>query len=358
MRRARNDGVMHCSGTSWSPIRISNLLFLSGLAQLGACAMPEPQLRAEVLTVPVRASLRGLAPVDARVCWASGSGGTVLRTEDGGRTWHAVGPRGGEALDLRSLVAWDARRAMVASAGAPARILRTEDGGANWRTVHEEGHPKAFFDSMVRDGERLVLYGDPVDGAPYVLTSEDGGASWRRERPAVDPRPGEAGFAASNGLVVFGPGNAVWIATGGAPGSRLLARDAAGGWTATDLPLARGADSRGAFALAADGNGTMVAVGGDHAAPTVTAGTAAWSHDAGNTWQPADARGYRSSVAWLDALGCWLAAGPQGCSSSVDGGRTWQACSLPGFHVVAAAADGSAWAAGSDGRIARIRAIR
>lgn len=358
MQCARNDGAMHCSGTSWSPIRISHLLVLSGLVHLCACAMPEPQLRAEVLAVPARASLRGLAPVDARVCWASGSGGTVLRTEDGGSTWQAAGPRGGDALDLRSIVAWDARRALVASAGAPARILRTDDGGAHWRTVHEDPHPRAFFDSLARDGERLVLYGDPVDGAPYVLLSEDGGASWRRERPAVDLRPGEAGFAASNGLVVFGFGNAVWIATGGVPGSRLLARDADGGWTATDLPLARGTESRGAFALAADGNGAMVVVGGDHASPATTAGTAAWSNDGGRTWQPADAGGYRSSVAWLGTHGCWLATGPVGCSTSVDGGRTWQPSSLPGFHVVASAAGGSVWAAGSDGRIARIQAMR
>lgn len=354
----RNDGVMHCSGTSRPLIRISHLLFLSGSACLGACASPVPLLRAEILATPVRASLRGLAPVDASVCWATGSGGTVLRTTDGGSTWRMVGPPEGSGLDLRSLVAWDADRALAASAGTPACILRTDDGGATWRTVHEDAHPKAFFDSMVRDGERVVLYGDPVDLAPYVLASEDGGATWRRERPSVESRPGEAGFAASNGLVVFGTGGAVWIATGGAPGSRLLARDASGAWTATDLPLARGADSRGAFALAADGRGAMVAVGGDHANPEATTGTAAWSQDAGRTWHPADARGYRSSVAWLHGFGCWLAAGPQGCSTSTDGGRTWQPSSLPGFHVVTAAPDGSVWAAGSDGRIARIRGLR
>lgn len=349
---------MHCSGTSRTPIRISHLLFLSGAACLGACASHLPMLRADPLQTPTRASLRGLAPVDERVCWASGGGSTVLRTEDGGSTWRSVGPHGSEALDLRSLVAWDARQAMVASAGTPARILRTDDGGTTWRTVHEDAQPRAFFDSMVRDGESVMLYGDPVDRVPYVLGSEDGGATWRREHPAVVPRAGEAGFAASNGLIVFGNGGVVWIATGGAPGSRLLARDAAGAWTATDLPLARGADSRGAFALAADLCGAMVAVGGDHADPAATIGTAAWSQDAGRTWHPADARGYRSSVAWLHAFGCWLAAGPQGCSTSTDGGRTWHVSDLPGFHVVAAAPDGAVWAAGSDGRIARIRGLR
>lgn len=358
MQHVRNDGVMHCSATSRSPIRIVHLLFLSGLACLGACATNGTRLRAELLAVPSRASLRGLAPVDARTCWASGSGGTVLRTTDGGSTWQAVGPQGTEALDLRSIVAWDERRAVVASAGTPARILRTEDGGAHWATVHEEADPAAFFDSMGREGERIVLYGDPVGGALFVLASEDCGRTWRREDVGVALRPGEAGFAASNGLVVTGPGGTAWIATGGVPGSRLLARDGAGAWTATELPLARGADSRGAFALAADGHGAMVAVGGDHADPAATGGTAAWSRDGGRTWQACSAGGYRSSVVWFAAAACWLAAGPQGCSTSCDGGRTWQPCELPGFHVVATAADGSAWAAGSDGRIARIAAMQ
>ena len=349
---------MHCSGTSRPLIRIVHLLFLSGFATLGACSAPGAVLRAEVLAAPARASLRALAPLDARVCWVSGSGSTVLRTEDGGRTWRAVGPRGADVLDLRSLVAFDGRRAVVASAGQPARILRTGDGGATWQTVHEEPDPAAFFDSMARDGDRIVLYGDPVGGALYVLASEDGGANWRRESVGVAAREGEAGFAASNGLVQFGPGGTTWIATGGAPGSRLLARDASGSWAATDLPLARGEASRGAFAIATDGRGTMVAVGGDHANPSAADGTAAWSDDGGRTWQPANAHGYRSSVAWLESASCWLAAGPQGCCSSTDGGRTWLPCELPGFHVVAVAPDGSVWAAGSDGRIARIRAMQ
>ena len=109
---------MHCSGTSRSPVRIVHLLVLAGPCLLGACKGLAPNLRADVVSTPGAASLRALAPVDARVCWASGSGGTVLRTEDGGGTWLAVGPRGGEVLDLRSLVAWDAHRAVAASASA------------------------------------------------------------------------------------------------------------------------------------------------------------------------------------------------------------------------------------------------
>lgn len=349
---------MHCSGTSWSPVRIVHLLVLAGPCLLGACTGPVAELRADLVSTSSAASLRALAPVDARVCWASGSGGTVLRTEDGGTTWLVVGPRGSEGLDLRCLVAWDAHRAVAASAGQPARILRTADGGATWDLVHEETDAEAFFDSMARDGEHLVLFGDPVGGSLFVLLGADGGARWQRLEIGVLPLPGEAGFAASNSLVLTGPGGAAWIATGGAAGSRLLVRDASGRLTASELPLARGAASRGAFALATDGRGRMVVVGGDHADPAAAAGTAAFSTDGGRNWSPSNALGYRSGLAWCEALACFLAVGPEGCSTSSDGGRSWQPCDLPGFHVVRAASDGSLWAAGSSGRIARIRAIR
>ena len=38
-------------------------------------------------TVDTRASLRGLSVVGEKVIWASGTGGTYLRTIDGGKSW-------------------------------------------------------------------------------------------------------------------------------------------------------------------------------------------------------------------------------------------------------------------------------
>lgn len=348
---------MH-SGACFSPaFRIVPLLFLSGLVGLGACTPSPRALRAEVFATGSTASLRALAPLSGQVCWAGGAAGTVLRTTDGGATWLQVGPVG-STLDFRSVVAWDERRAVVASAGQPARILRTQDGGTSWEMVHEEADAAAFFDALAREGDRLVLYGDPVGGALYVLGSPDGGTTWRREVVSVAPLPGEAGFAASNSLLVLGPGDTVRVATGGRSGSRLLRREAPGAWAVQDLPLARGAESRGAFALAADGSGGLVAVGGDHADPAAPGGTAAWSADDGRTWTGTSAGGYRSGLAFAARLGTWLAVGPLGCSTSADGGRTWSASPLPGFHAVAVAADGSVWASGSDGRIARIHAMQ
>ena len=47
----------------------------------------------------VQASLRGLCVVNHQIVWASGSGGTVIRTDNGGTTWQDVSLRGRERSD-------------------------------------------------------------------------------------------------------------------------------------------------------------------------------------------------------------------------------------------------------------------
>ena len=68
------------------------------------------------------AELRGVSAVSARVAWASGSRGTVLRTTDGGASWHAAPMPGADSLDFRDVEAFDSLRAVVLS--AIARINR------------------------------------------------------------------------------------------------------------------------------------------------------------------------------------------------------------------------------------------
>ena len=53
------------------------------------------------------ASLRGLHVVNENVLWASGSGGTVLLSTDGGESWAVNQIAGAEKNDFRSIHAWD-----------------------------------------------------------------------------------------------------------------------------------------------------------------------------------------------------------------------------------------------------------
>ena len=122
------------------------------------------------------ARLRGLDAVSRTVVWASGSGGTVLRTVDGGRTWRQVGPPGTADLQFRDIDAFDARRAVVLSIGEgdQSRIYATTDGGATWTETFRNTDPRAFYDCMAYfDRRHGLALSDPVDGRFRILSTVD-----------------------------------------------------------------------------------------------------------------------------------------------------------------------------------------
>src|SRR5437660_9990772 len=84
-------------------------------------------------TSGVTARLRGVSAVSRRIAWASGSGSTVLRTDDGGATWKKITVTP-DALDFRDIDASDEQTAYVLSIGngAASRIYQTCDGRTSW----------------------------------------------------------------------------------------------------------------------------------------------------------------------------------------------------------------------------------
>ncbi len=297
-------------------------------------------------------SLRGLCVVDANTVWVGGSGGTLLRSLDGGAHWASVAPPDSQALDFRDVHAFDAETAVAMVAGQPARVYRTADGGRTWTVVHSDPRPAAFFDAVAFDGDAGYLLGDPIDGSFTVLRSSDRGVTWSA---MVGPRAAgaEAAFAAS-GTCLDASAGLVRIVTGGERSRLFTSRDGAQTWTVVDLPLRQGKASQGAFGFAS-GSGGSVIVGGDYAAPAETMGTVARSID-GTLWSPLAAEGspgYRSAVVWLDAASV-LAVGPEGACLSVDGGRSFHAFGSTGFHAVGRGRDGAVFACGGGGRVARL----
>src|SRR3954452_5435644 len=72
----------------------------------------------ELQTSGVEARLRGVSAVSDTVVWASGTGGTVLRTSDGGVTWARLTVPDANQLDFRDIDAVGAESAYVLSIGA------------------------------------------------------------------------------------------------------------------------------------------------------------------------------------------------------------------------------------------------
>src|ERR1700728_4064648 len=118
------------------------------------------------------ASLRGIHNVGGGVAWASGTNGTVLRTEDGGYLWQTCNiPPGAEKLDFRGIQAFDENPAIVMSSGKGdlSRLYKTTDGCRTWKLLFTNPDKEGFWDAMqFSDRNHGFLLGDPVSNS-FVL---------------------------------------------------------------------------------------------------------------------------------------------------------------------------------------------
>jgi photosystem II stability/assembly factor-like uncharacterized protein len=311
-----------------------------------------------------KARLRGLGVVNDEVAWASGTGGTFVRTSDGGKTWRAGTVPGDLSLDFRDLHALGADTAYLLSIGGgeQSRIFKTTDGGATWDTRYVNKDPKGFLDALAFwDADHGLALGDPVDGHFVILTTDDGGKSWTPAPPEGMPPalPGEGAFAASGTcLVVQGDGHS-WFGTGGAVVSRVFrSTDRGRTWAAHETSVRAGAPSSGIFSLAFHDPEIGVAVGGDYKAPGQAGNVVALTQDGGRTWRLSKRRppcGYRSAVAFVPGTQgrVLVAVGPTGSDVSVDGGEDWRRLGTTGFHAVGFTGPSAGWAVGEDGLVAR-----
>jgi photosystem II stability/assembly factor-like uncharacterized protein len=292
------------------------------------------------------ADLRGIVSVGGGIAWASGSNGTVLRTEDDGVVWQGCAiPPGAEKLDFRGIQAWDAQVAIVMSSGKGplSRLFKTTDGCKSWNTVFDDPDETGFFDSLRRvTDHQIFLLGDPVGGKFSMFTSRDAGDTWYiADDPGLDAPAGAGAFAASNSAL-SSAGPFLLFGTGGTAASVYImkatcAPGATGScpftWVAVPTPLAYGVDAAGVFSVGTrfttDQGGrtslTVVAVGGIYNKPDDAVGTAASSRDGGKTWTAATTmpHGYRSAVAFDSAAQTWITVGPNGTDASTDDGRNW-----------------------------------
>ena len=326
-------------------MRIFCLTALLTLSAFAAAQSPSPTPW-QIQDSGTTASLRGIFSVDGTIAWASGTGGTVLRTTDGGAHWTKCavpdGDKDGATLDFRGVQAWDATTAIVMASGPgeKSRLYKTVDGCQSWELEFKNPDKEGFWDAIQFDGTQDgMLLGDPVGGRFAVFITQNGGQSWIRQKSdglKADASQ-ESIFAASNSsliqftllahrfFVTGGSGGAFFIQChgelkiGGKPENVDCLR------TPKPLPLGRRTASSGAFSLGLTPD-VLVAIGGDFTKPNESAGTAAWSTDGGFHWTASATppHGYRSAVQWFDPLKLWITVGTNGSDISRDDGKTWQ----------------------------------
>lgn len=313
----------------------------------------------------VAADLRGLAAVSAKIAWATGARGTVLRTVDG-ETWKPCPVPGAEALDFRDVHALDARRAWILAAGVggAGRIYRTADGGATWNLSYTNPEAEGFLDALAFwDETRGLALGDPVRGRFQVLRTEDGGTTWTPVPDAGLPSAleNEGAFAASGTCLTTASKEEAWFVTGGGKTSRVF-RTTDGGrtWSVHDTPVPAGAASKGLFTVVVLAP-TVVVLGGDYRQPSLGTLNGAFSDSRGLQWRaaPAEPKGLLSGscrVPGIHGKGTltFLAVGLAGTGLSRDSGRTWHALDTTPLHAVSSAGPGATWAVGPQGRILKL----
>lgn len=304
---------------------------------------------------------RGLASRGDEL-WASGRSGTYARSTNGGRSWQPGVVPGAETLFLVDVEVLGRDTACVLATsfdGGLGRAYRTTNGGDSWAVTYELQHPEAFLDGMAFwDSRTGVAFGDPVDGAFFILRTDDGCASWSEVPRASLPVPleREAGFAASGTAITVAGTHHAWIGTGGGALARVLrSADRGVTWNAVETPMIAG-PATGIFGVAFRDTVHGIAVGGNYQQPTGEASTVLTTADGGRTWRlggPASPAGVRYGAVALPAAGAFVAAGPSGLGISLDDGASWIAVDTLyayGLH----ARDDVAWASGPTGWIARV----
>ncbi len=318
------------------------------------------------------ADLRGIDNVGGGVAWASGTNGTVLRTEDGGYLWQACTvPPGAEHLDFRGIQAFDANTAIVMSSGKGdlSRLYKTTDGCQTWKMVFTNPDKDGFWDAVRITGARTVLMiGDPVPHKELdrfqvktfyhfpLYGSTDLGDTWSRldannlfAMSDKSGAPTQSIFAASNSsLLEIERHRLIVFATGGAIASLgllemidypnpLICKSSCTMTGSSRVPLKSG-PTAGAFSIAVEDENSLdpkiVVVGGDFASPENRDGTAAACSRDTNLLIGTNFRceasatpphGYRSAVAYDTATKTWITVGPNGTDISTDDGKNWRA---------------------------------
>jgi photosystem II stability/assembly factor-like uncharacterized protein len=319
-----------------------------------------------VLQSGKKVSIRGLSVVTDNIIWASGSGGSVARSVDGGKNWTWITVPGYEKREFRDIEGFDSDTAVIMAVAEPAVILKTMDGGKNWKKVFEDTTKGMFLDAMDfgETGTGMVI-GDPIGGIVYMAFTKDHGDTWTPISNSKTATPltvdeGEA-FFASSGTNLKMIGNHPVLVSGGKR-SRFNFID---GWQ--ELPIMQGKESTGANSIAVYRNAKIgralhaVVVGGDFTKDTIANNNCVLVN-----MNPAISfsipkvppHGYRSCVIYLKRNKL-VTCGTSGIDISKDGGNTWQLISKESFHVCQKAKKGKAvFLAGGNGRIAKLEGLR
>lgn len=309
------------------------------------------QFNLQVLTCPDSSNgFRGIAALNDSMVWLASSKGQVwFYSLSGG--WENRSPEAYGAIQWRDIEAFNDSTALILSAGSPGLVLRTEDRGLSWQESYRDDSPEIFFDAMdFWDAKRGIAFADAIENHLGLIETHDGGKTWFKwpDHLATQVWPKQGGFAAS-GTCIHTKGDSAWAIVLG--GKQALYTESGETNHSVNLPLDEGQASKGAFSIDFKSNDTLIVVGGDYRADSLSNRSICISYNKGLNWFNPDfpdsiTQRYWSCVQWQkQAL---FLSSRFGIALSHDNGRSWQFFDT-GFYSI----DG-VWLSGPDGKLGRI----
>ncbi len=317
-----------------------------------------------LLPQPQGQCLNSVDFVDTSTGWAVGNAGTILRSDDGGRTWTSQPAP--TAFDVQAVsfindqLGW-----AIASPGAlPVAqslvVLHTADGGGHWTKTATIAGAAALSMSFGSPSVGLITAQGPQGGlyrtgdggltwtlvsgvtgwyqsvrmvdslhgwvvgtysgpngaaAPAILHTTDGGLTWNGQNP---------GFTSGSLDCLSAPDQNTAIACGATnAGGRVVLRTTDAGKTWTDISIGY-SDNGWSVAFADADHGW---VGGWNLQDATEAGRVWCTADGGKTWteQSSFPRSLLRSMDAVDASHAWICADRQVGTvwSTTNGGATW-----------------------------------
>ncbi|MGZ4012798.1 MAG: WD40/YVTN/BNR-like repeat-containing protein [Mucilaginibacter sp.] len=303
----------------------------------------------ELLQHGQRTSIRGLSVVDDSVAWISGSRGTIATTHNGGKTWAWQQIKGYEKADFRDIEAFSDKKAIIMSSGTPALILKTTDGGVTWHEKYRNVDSVYFLDAMDFDNPKHgIVLGDPIKNKFLLLETNDAGESWHIFKNLPDAIIGEAAFAASGTCVRLNSGE-IHIVTGGTSARHLEFEPSAKKWFVYNLPIAQGQSSKGAFSISTNYN--SVVVGGNYAKDKIADSVSCVFNSDIKAKYKLSQKGPDGFQSCIEAISenNYLSTGTSGSNFSTDGGLNWIKIDAISYNVCRKAKKGNLILLAGDG---------
>jgi photosystem II stability/assembly factor-like uncharacterized protein len=136
-----------------------------------------PESALDMGVEPGDVNLYAVSWADADHVWVVGEFGTIMASDDGGRTWRQQ--HGLVESSLFGVRFVDARRGWAV--GIDSVILRTEDGGTTWTSQPSPLAQRSFYDVAVSGARGWI-----VGGEGTLLKTSDAGGSWTVEALPIE----------------------------------------------------------------------------------------------------------------------------------------------------------------------------